>query len=143
MKIDNIYKTNKMKTAQQKTEALNRLLSPEFKLANNLSFFLADILQTLFKLMDDEKKRKGLIEKTNVSAAKTAIKFAVSDIRRLTRGINESDQSDFGETCDRLMKLLVLISDRSEDNDKVLDLTIDFVEKFESKRRYKVGRFGV
>ena len=132
-----------MKTRQQQLEALNRILSPEFKLANTLSFFLTDILQTLFKLMDDEKNTLQIVEKTEMAVSKSAIKYAVADIRRKTREINPEAENDFGETCDRLMKLLVLISDRSEDNDKVLDLTIQFVERFESKRKYKIKRFGV
>lgn len=132
-----------MKTKEQQLEALNSILSPEFKLANNLSFFLADMLQTLFALMDDEKKKLQIIEKTDIAVSKSAIKYAVADIRRKTRDLKSGDQYDFGETCDRLMKLLVLISDRSEDNDKVLDLTIQFVERFESKRKYKINRFGV
>lgn len=132
-----------MKTKEQKIESLNRILSPEFKLANNLSFFLTDILQSLFKLMDDEKSTLQIVEKTEMAVSKSAIKYAVADIRRKTREINPEDENAFGETCDRIMKLLVLISDRSEDNDKVLDLTIQFVERFESKRKYKINRFGV
>jgi len=123
------------------TNPLN--LSPEFVVSNNLTFFLYDILETLNKKMDDEAARKRIKQSPKVAAIRNQLKYATSDMRAITRKMNADDQDSFGATADMLLKLLLLIADRSEENDKVLELTCNFVESFKSEHSINIKKFGV
>ena len=130
-----------MTTDINTTNPLN--LSPEFIVANNLAFFLYDVLETLNKKMDDEAARKRIKQSPKVAAIRNQLKYATADMRAITRKMNDDDQDSFGATADMLLKLLLLIADRSEENDKVLELTCNFVESFKSEHSINIKKFGV
>lgn len=110
--------------------------------ANNMLFFCYDLIDGFSKVAENEFRRAGFREKPRIKILKDQIKYAAYDLRKITRDISMDDQTDFGETVDGLMKLLLIVADRSERNPKVLELVTAFAEKFESGG-LNIKKFGV
>lgn len=118
-------------------------MTTEFIYANTLSFFMYDMLETLDKLMTAEARLMGVKTRKREAALKAEIRYAVKDLRKLTTVMTDREQEHFGQTVDGLLRLMLIIADRAEDNPKVLELVTNFAAGFPSKNHINLKRFGV
>lgn len=117
--------------------------SPELIYATNISFFLYDMLETLDTLAVSEAHRIGLKENARIRALKAELRYAAKDLRRVTLKISEEEQSDFGQTVDGLLKLILLVCEKSEENPNALISAIKFLESMPSGNIINYKKFGI
>lgn len=124
-------------------------MTPQFIRRNNLAFFCYDWLESLEMSMDNEITTANLLDKRHTVAitdpkvrnlkyrlttqlkqlknARIALKQTVSELRSMTRTIDDETQLNFGESSDDLFSILELVYEKSDRNPKVIELVRNFV----------------
>lgn len=124
------------------TERLKRL-SVEGKTANNLRFILLDVVEKLNMISEREGQKIGLADNKHVATMFNQLKYSVADLRKLTRGMSEDNQEDFGDAADLIYQMLIIALDRTDESGNQMRLFIDYISKFQSVNNFNLIKMGV
>ena len=130
------------RTQSEVTEKLKQL-SVEGKTANNLRFILLDIAEQLNMISEREGRKVGLYDNRHVATMFNQLKFATADLRKLTRGMDEGNQEDFGNAADLIYQMLIIALDRTDESGNQMKLFVDYISKFQSVNKFNMLKMGV
>ena len=124
-------------------------MTHQFIRRNNLAFFCYDWLESIEMSMNNEITTANLLDKRHTVAitdpkvrklkynltqqlkqlknARIALKQTVTELRYMTRTIDDETQINFGESSDDLFSILELVYEKSDRNPKVIELVRNFV----------------
>ena len=134
---------NNINRAQQQVLDKLKQLSVEGKTANNLRFILLDIVEQLNMISEREGRKVGLYDNRHVATMFNQLKFATADLRKLTRGMDEGNQEDFGNAADLIYQMLIIALDRTDESGNQMKLFVDYISKFQSVNKFNLIKMGV
>lgn len=119
---------------------------------NNLAFFCYDWLETLEYKMENHIELRNMLDRRakveirdpkirelkrtlknqlkQFSNSRIILSDTVKELRKLTNDIEDKEMEvNFGQTSDELFELFEMIYDKSDKNERVIELVRNFVDK--------------
>jgi len=124
-------------------DAVVQKVSLEGRIANNLIFLFADMIETVYGAAKYQAHIKDVKFDAKTRAAMMRLNFAAQDLRRRTRELGDDNQLTFGEESDALLKLLITAIDRCGRDSEFIYKIIESVESYESKYKLRFKIFGL
>lgn len=118
-------------------------ISIEGRIANNLIFILCDMIEVLSSVAENESAKAGFKWDSHTQLQLNKIKYAAKDMRKRTVETSEESQLTFGEDADKIATLILTAIDRTGNDDRVMDIIINYAKSFGSKLNLKLNKFGI
>ena len=116
-------------------------VSKEGRITNYLIYILADMLETIIPFAEREAAIAGLGFNKREKQLINQMKWVSKDLTKAVRRITLDSQSDFGETADNLLKIILLTMDRAGEKPEKLNMIIKFIESINSEENININRF--
>lgn len=118
-------------------------VSEECRLSNNMIFVLADMIEQLCVLSEEEMKKHNIKFDAKTQNAFNFIKWGSKDIRSRTTEISMSDQISFSEESNMLLELFVRTLIATGDSNNVFNIILNFVKSFQPQMEINLRKFGI
>lgn len=123
--------------------ANTRTISVEARVANNMSFMFADLIETLLMVAESEFRKHGREMKHEHKKHFKALLFNAKALKDIVSKNEEATQLHWADDADDMMELMLAFVDRTGCNRELARNFINYIKAFPTVENIDFKKFGV